>query len=70
MQQRDPTLKRFLHPWRAGNGKMNGPQLRLIQILVMVVTLFVVSESRKSKQKRKKQQPRKTFHENPAESRV
>jgi hypothetical protein len=36
----------------------------------MLVTLIVVGENWESKEKRKKQHPRKTFHENPAESRV
>ncbi len=49
---------------------MNGPQLRLVQILVMLVTVLVVGESRESNQKRKKKYPPKTFHENPAEKRV
>jgi hypothetical protein len=55
MQQRDPALKRFLHRRRTRDRETNGPQLGLVQILVMLVTLLVVGESRKSKQKGKKQ---------------
>src|SRR5208337_3564881 len=63
VQQGDAALEGLLYRLGARNRKMHGPQLSLVEILVMIVFLAVVGEGSKSKEQRNRQQPRATSHD-------
>src|SRR5579862_2241526 len=64
MQQSDSARECLLLRSGAGDGEVNGAELCLGEVFVMVMVFVVVGESSEYEEDRKEQQPGESFHRN------